>query len=110
MSSNGSFKIISTLPQWVKDEKGTLEDVTAEMAVDILNRAQMNAPKDSGALVRSGRVIPADGGGWTVQFGDGSVRYAYRRHFENNKNPQTLLYLERAGDSVKKGNIKKYFR
>lgn len=108
--SKGGFKIVSTLPKWVKDEKGTLDDVTAEMAIDILNRAQMNAPKDTGALVRSARVIKADGGGYTVQFGDSSVQYAYRRHFENNKNPQTLLYLEKAGDTVRKGNIKKYFR
>lgn len=103
------FKIISTLPLWIAKEKGTLNGVTTEMAVDILNRAIMNAPKDTGALVRSGRVVK-QGKGWTVQFGDNSVRYAYRRHFENNKNPQTLLYLEKAGDSVTKGNVKKYFR
>lgn len=108
--SKGGFKIISTLPLWLKKEKSTLEGVTVEMAVDILNRAQMNAPKDTGALVRSGRVIKASGRGYTVQFGDNSVRYAFRRHFENNKNPQTLLYLQKAGDSVTKGNIKKYFR
>lgn len=104
------FKIISTLPLWVNKEKRKLDDVTAEMGVDILNRAIMNAPKDTGALVRSGRVVKAGGKGYTVQFGDNSVRYAYRRHFENQKNPQTLKYLQRAGDSVTKGNIKKYFR
>lgn len=108
--SSGSFHIVSTLPQWVRDTKGKLDDVTVEMAVDILNRAQMNAPKDSGALVRSGRVKKAEGKGYTVQFGDNSVRYAFRRHFENKKNPQTLLYLEKAGETVRKGNIKKYFR
>lgn len=110
MSNNPGFHIVSTLPLWLNNEKKTLDDVTVEMAVDILNRAQMNAPKDSGALVRSGRVVRASGKGYTVQFGDNSVRYAYRRHFENNKNPQTLLYLEKAGESVLKGNIKKYFR
>lgn len=106
---SGDFKIISTFPQWLRSEKSTIDDITVEMAVDILNRAIANAPKDTGALVRSGRVVKF-GEGYTVQFGDNSVRYAYRRHFENNKNPQTLLYLEKAGDSVKKGNIKKYFR
>ena len=110
MSSKGSFKIISTLPRWTKDEKAKMEAITVEMAVDILNRAQMNAPKETGALVRSGRVIKAPEGGYNVQFGDNSVRYAYRRHFENNKNPGTLLYLQKAGDSVVKGNIKKSFR
>lgn len=103
------FRIISTLPLWVKKEKGKINGVTTEMAVDILNRAIMNAPKDTGALVRSGRVVK-QGKGWTVRFGDNSVRYAYRRHFENQKNPQTLLYLQKAGDSVTRGNIKKYFR
>lgn len=105
----GNFKVISTLPLWLSKEKKTIDNVTAEMGVDILNRAIMNAPKDTGALVRSGRV-KKEGKGYTVQFGDNSVRYAYRRHFENNKNPGTLLYLQKAGDSVVKGNIKKYFR
>lgn len=106
-----NFRIISTLPLWIREEKGTLDSVTTEMAIDILNRAQMNAPKASGALVRSGRVKRADSGkGYTVQFGDNSVRYAFRRHFENQKNPGTLLYLQKAGDTVVRGNVKKYFR
>ena len=103
------FKIVSTLASWLRNEESVLDGVTTEMAVDILNRAIMNAPKESGALVRSGRVVKA-GRGYTVQFGDNSVQYAYRRHFENNKNPGTLLYLEKAGDTVAKGNIRKYFR
>lgn len=103
-------KVISNKVSVLNDTKKQLDGVTAEIAVDILNRAQMNAPKASGALVRSGRVTKADGGGYTVTFGDNSVRYAYRRHFENKKHPETLLYLEKAGDSVVKGNIQKYFR
>ena len=109
MSKSG-FKIVSVASKWIVSEKIKINDITTEIAIDILNRAIMNAPKDSGALVRSARVKKLANGGHTVQFGDNSVRYAYRRHFENKKNPGTLLYLEKSGDSVAKGNIRKYFR
>lgn len=106
----GQFRIISNSTKFLNDEHKRLDGINAEIATDILNRAIMNAPKDSGALVRSGRVKKKANGSYTVAFGDNSVRYAYRRHYENDKNPQTLKYLEKAGDSVQKGNIKKYFR
>ena len=104
------FRIISNKVKVANDTSALLERVETEMAVDILNRAIRNAPKDSGALVRSGRIVKSPSGGKAVQFGDNSVRYAYRRHFENNKNPQTLRYLAKAGETVARGNIKKYFR
>lgn len=104
------FRIISNKVKVANHTEEVLDRAETEMAVDILNRAIMNAPKDSGALVRSGRIVKSPRGGKAVQFGDNSVRYAYRRHFENKKNPQTLRYLKRAGDSVARGNIKKYLR
>lgn len=95
---------------FVRSTEKTMDGAAAEMAIDILTRAQMNAPKASGALVRSGRVTKGATGQWYVSFGDNFVQYALRREHENQKNPQTLHYLERAGESVKKGNITKYFR
>lgn len=103
-------KLITNTVKVLGDLKLELDGVTVEIATDILNRAIMNAPKASGALVRSGRVTKATDGGYTVTFGDNAVRYAYRRHFENKKHPETLLYLENAGDTVVKGNVQKYFR
>lgn len=80
-----------------------------EMATDIHRRAAALAPVDTSALVNSGRVEPVNGG-YVVKFGSTRVPYARRRHFENKKNPQTLGYLERAGDAVVRGNVGKYFR
>lgn len=84
-------------------------DKTTEiMAGVILTRANMLAPQESGALKGTGRVEKNPEGGHSVLFGNENVRYARRRHYENKKNPQTLLYLEKAGDSVAKEGIRKY--
>ncbi len=96
--------------QWLNQETKRISKAAAEMGVDILNRAIINAPKDTGALVRSGRLVKIGATEYAVVFGDNSVRYARKREHENKKNPQTLHYLERAGDSVARGNVNKYFR
>lgn len=82
---------------------------TAQRAMGdaIHNRAQMLAPVLTGALKADGRV-EQKGGQITVKFGGSSVPYARLRHFENRKNPQTLRYLERAGDAVIKQGIKSF--
>lgn len=75
----------------------------------ILGRATMIAPKLTGALRSDGRVEMVDTA-VAVVFGDGRVPYARRRHFENRKNPQTLNYLEKAGQSVKKEGLQKWLK
>lgn len=80
-----------------------------EMTTDIHTRSTVLAPKDTRALVNSGRIGKVTGG-YKVTYGSSRVPYARRRHFENKKNPQTLRYLEKAGDSVARGNVGKYFR
>jgi len=102
----GGFKSNSKL--WLANEARVLDRVEEVMAGVILMRGIMLAPRDSGTLRENGRVEKNPNGGRSVVFGDASVPYARRRHFENKKNPQTLNYLKRAGDSVKKESIKKY--
>lgn len=80
-----------------------------EMTTDIHRRSTILAPKDTGALVNSGRIDRVTNG-YSITYGNSRVPYARRRHFENRKNPQTLGYLERAGYSVIRGNKAKYFR
>lgn len=100
--------VTSNLSTWVKKEERNLDRAEEKMARTILNRAKMLAPKLTGALIENGRIEKNPNGGRTIIFGDSSVPYARRRHFENRKNPQTLHYLQRAGDSVAKENVKKY--
>lgn len=102
----GGFK--STSRAFIAQETRTMDRVEEVMAGVILTRAMMLAPHESGDLQGNGRVEKNPDGGRSVIFGDSSVPYARRRHFENKKNPQTLHYLKRAGDSVAKENIKKY--
>lgn len=94
---------------WLAQEKRTLDRVEEVMAGVILTRATILAPRDTGALKANGRVEKSPGGHRSVVFGDASVPYARRRHFENKRNPQTLNYLKKAGDSVAKESIKKYY-
>lgn len=77
----------------------------------ILQRARRFAPKLSGELRDSGRSGRRNKDEVVVEFGGERVRYAKRRHFENKKNPHTLRYLERAGQSVaKEGGVRKFLR
>lgn len=99
--------IKSNISQWANKESKSLFRVEEVMAGVILTRSVMIAPRLTGALQGDGRVEVQDGH-HTVIFGDDHVPYARKRHYENKKNPQTLHYLERGGDSVKKENIKKY--
>lgn len=96
--------------QVVATEAKRMDAAAGEMAIDILNRAIMNAPKDTGALVRSGRLNKDGTASYTVSFGDNRVRYARKREYENKKNPHTIHYLKNAVESVQRGNINKYFR
>lgn len=97
----------STIGAWARQQTRFFDRVEEVMAGIVLTRAIMLSPKDTGALAENGRVERKNGHR-TVKFGDESVPYARRRHFENQKNPQTLNYLERAGDSVAKENPKKF--
>jgi hypothetical protein len=99
---------MSNAKSWLSQESKRLDRVESIMAGVILVRAQLLAPKESGELRGNGRVERNQNGGRSIVFGDSSVPYARRRHFENKKNPQTLQYLKRAGESVAKENIKKY--
>lgn len=109
--ASGSFKItpIKTItePKLAQINSGLLQ-----LATDIHRLATIYAPRDSGALVSSGRIEKIDGG-YAVAFGGSygisDVRYAKRRHYENKKNPGTLRYLERAGDQTVKQD-RKYFK
>ena len=93
---------------FIAQERRRWDRVEEIMAGVILTRAIMLAPRKSGALRGNGMVEKNAEGHRSVVFGDKSVPYARRRHFENKKNPQTLEYLRKAGDSVAKENIKKY--
>jgi hypothetical protein len=102
----GGFK--SNAARWLANETRVLKRAERAMGQVMLNRSTMIAPVESGGLVRSGRVEDNPLGGISVIFGDDDAPYARRRHFENKKNPQTLHYLKRGGDSVAKENPKKF--
>lgn len=104
----GGFK--SNSSNWLRGEEATLKRTVRNMAGVMVNRGQMLAPVDTGALRSSGRVT-GSGNKATAIFGGQSVGvpYARRREFENRKNAHTLHYMKRAGDSVVKQGIKPFY-
>lgn len=102
----GGFKSGSSF--WLANETKVLKRAERAMGQVILHRSTMLAPVLSGDLADNGRVEDNPSGGVSVVFGSPAVPYARRRHFENKRNPQTLHYLKRGGDSVAKESPKKY--
>lgn len=105
----GGFK--SNSRQWLAQEIGRLDRTANTMTQVMVNRGQMIAPVLSGDLVKSGRVVKNATASYSATFGgdDVGVPYALKRNFENKKNPQTLHYSEKSGNSVAKEGIKKYY-
>lgn len=102
---------ITPVSAWSPKVEKNLDTGLLRVALDVHRLSSQYAPVDAGNLVSSGRVAK-DGKSYEVIYGGRgggvNVPYALRRHFENNKNPQTKRYLSRAGDQVSK-QINKYF-
>lgn len=103
----GSVNVSSHVIQWASKEEAALDRAVLGMATDIDRTSALLAPRLTGALINSKRINHKGIAHYSVSYGSYQVPYARRRHFENKKNPGTLQYLERAGDSVK-GNLQKY--
>lgn len=104
----------SSLKKWATEQRFVADRVEQHVAGAILNRAIMLAPKDTGMLHASGRITKKDNGR-SVRFGDAEVPYARIHELGGmtGRNYATKItakhYLEKAGDSVAKENIKKYY-
>lgn len=101
------IKFIDKSANVEKIELARIQNALQKMGNSVMNRAILFAPELTGALkgdgdVKVGRMNVV------VGFGGLSVPYARRRHYENNKNPQTKRYLERAGYAVGREGITRY--
>lgn len=96
-------------PRWSDGIERGMKLGILEMATDIHRRSKALAPVLTRALVNSGVIEPITDG-YRIKYGSGKVPYARRRHFENNKHPDTKGYLAKAGDSVARGDTSKYFK
>lgn len=80
-----------------------------KIATEVRNRAQDNAPVKTGSLKNSASITSSSDS-ISVGFGSSAIKYARIRHNINKKNPQTVKYLKRAADSVKREGVAKYFK
>lgn len=105
----GNVRFTSRIKPWTEKTVVDYDKAVLEMATDIHRVASVLSPKDTRALVSSGRIERNGTAHYSVIFGGGAVPYALRRHFENRKTPGSLLYLKRAGDSTSR-NVRRYVR
>lgn len=103
----GRVRFTSRIKQWTAETERKADRAVLEMATDIHRVSSILAPRDTGALVSSGRIQRQGSAHYSVIFGGGRVPYARRRHYENRLHPGTLRYLERAGDSTSR-NARRY--
>lgn len=102
------IKFVDKSLQVEKIETERLRKGLQRMGDSVLNRAQLFAPVLTGALRDNGRVWLEGDTSVVIAFGGLEVPYARRRHYENNKHPQTKRYLERAGNAVGREGIIRY--
>lgn len=103
----GSVSVRSNVIPWANKKEVDFDRAVLSLATDIDRTSAILAPKLTRALVNSKKINRKGTAHYSVSYGSAQVPYARRRHFENKKNPQTLEYLERAGDAAAK-NIRKY--
>lgn len=93
-----------------------LDKAVASMMTDIHARSAELAPKDTRALVNSGRIIRKGSANYMVKYGSSKVPYARIQELGGytGRNYATKIegkrYLQQGGDSVTRGNLSKYFR
>lgn len=98
---------MTIVPNWSGKLHQGLQAGLLEMTTDIDKRAKILAPKDTRALINSGRIAPSRASDtYTVTYGSSQVPYARRQHFEHRTKSG---YLAKAGEAVARGNTAKYF-
>lgn len=99
MGRRGTVTVTSRMSAVTREETDRMDRALAGWASDTLDVSARIAPHLTGALINSGKIKREKELEWSVSYGNRQVPYARRRHFENNKNPGTRRYLERAGDT-----------
>lgn len=102
-------KFNSDIQKFIRDQEVYLNTTALRMSTDIQRQATIFAPVETGNLRNSGQITKEANASYIVSFGNSRVRYARRRHYENDKNPGTRLYLKRAGDDVSR-RVEKYIK
>jgi hypothetical protein len=103
----GNITVTNKINEVVSTIDNKLDRAVLTMATDIHREATILAPFDTGALAGSGRISRNGKADYDISFGGSRVPYAKLRHFKNKKNPQTLRYLERAGNKTAR-NLNRY--
>lgn len=93
--------------KWKLEVQTGLEKGLLEMVLAIDSRAKALTPVDKGGLVGSQQVSKINGLEYVIKSGNGGIPYARRQYFENTRKPK---WLEKAAESVARGDTSKYFR
>lgn len=92
---------------WSNQVESGLAKGFAEMVFDIDRRAKILTPVKTGNLVNSQRITRLGELAWSITSGGGRIPYARRQYYEHKTKSH---WLEKAADSVFRGNTAKYYR
>jgi hypothetical protein len=127
----GRVRFTTTINQWTAETERKLDVAVLEMATDIHRVAGLLAPRDTRALINSGRIERESSAHYKIIFGGGRVPYARiqheggvikpknakllawkegeKWHFAKSVTIKGTHYLEKAGDATSR-NAKRYLK
>lgn len=91
---------------WSRDVDTELTRGFLGIVTDTHRRSAILTPKDTRALVNSGKIEPIVNG-YKIKYGSSKVPYARRQYYENRRSSH---WLGRAADAVLRSDLSKYFR
>ena len=94
-------------PNFARDMLTGVELGMLEVVTTIDARAKMLTPVLSGNLVNSQKITKIDDVTYSIRSGGGRIPYARRQYFENKRKDR---WLEKAAESIVRGDVGKYFR
>lgn len=103
-----AFKVqVNIDSNWQSKQTRGLEQGLAELVTDIDRRSKALTPVLSGNLVNSQRIARLGALAYSITSGSARVPYARRQYYTNRTKSR---WLEKAAESVTRGDTSKYFR
>lgn len=97
---------VSINKNWSSNVSNELKVGLLEVTTDVHARSAILTPKDTRALVNSGKIEPITNG-YKIKYGSDRVPYARRQFYENRTKSH---WLTKAAENVLRSSLAKYFR
>lgn len=92
---------------WSQVEQQRFDKGMLDLSLDIHARGSALAPILTGAMVDSGRIKRLGQYLYAIIYGNTEVPYARRQYYEHKSKSE---WMQRAADSIMRGDLRKYFK